>query len=114
MPSGASVKAVEASDSSLAVAIPPATTTSTSTSGATSIGELASTITSDFSGLTTIITAGSYLAGLAFATASIAKFKTHKDNPTQIPIGTPIAMLFIAAALLFIPTIETVASETTT
>ncbi len=27
------------------------------------------------------------------------------DNPTQIPIGTPIALVFIAAALLFIPSV---------
>jgi intracellular multiplication protein IcmD len=33
------------------------------------------------------------------------KFKQHKDNPTNIPIGTPIALVFIAAALLFLPSI---------
>jgi intracellular multiplication protein IcmD len=33
------------------------------------------------------------------------KFKQHKDNPTQTPIGTPIALVFIAAALLFLPSI---------
>ena len=27
------------------------------------------------------------------------------DNPIQIPIGTPIALVFIAAALLFIPSV---------
>jgi hypothetical protein len=27
------------------------------------------------------------------------------DNPTQIPIGAPIALTFIAAALLFIPSV---------
>jgi hypothetical protein len=27
------------------------------------------------------------------------------DSPTQIPIGTPIALVFIAAALLFIPSV---------
>lgn len=35
----------------------------------------------------------------------IVKFKTHRDNPTQIPIGTPITLVFIAAALQFAPTI---------
>lgn len=35
-----------------------------------------------------------------------------KDKPTQIPVGTPIALLFIAAALLFLPSILGVAGET--
>lgn len=51
------------------------------------------------------ITAGSYVAGAAFAIAALLKYKQHKDNPTQTTIGTPIALLFIAAALLFIPSL---------
>nr|WP_241030200.1 type IV secretion protein IcmD [Legionella anisa] len=70
-----------------------------------SIGNMASTITSSFTNLTKLITAGSYLAGLGFSIGAIMKFKQHKDNPTQIPIGTPIALVFIAAALLFLPSI---------
>jgi intracellular multiplication protein IcmD len=53
-----------------------------------------------------------YLAGLGFAIGAIMKFKQHKDNPTQIPIGTPIALIFIAAALLFLPSILGVAGST--
>jgi hypothetical protein len=37
---------------------------------------------------------------------AIIHFKQHKDVPTQIPIGTPISLEFIAAALLFLPTIN--------
>jgi intracellular multiplication protein IcmD len=37
---------------------------------------------------------------------AILHFKQHKDGPTQIPIGTPISLEFIAAALLFLPTIN--------
>ncbi|KTD05648.1 type IV secretion protein IcmD [Fluoribacter gormanii] len=73
--------------------------------GAMSIGGMASTITGSFTNLTKLITAGSYLAGLGFSIGAIMKFKQHKDNPTQIPIGTPIALVFIAAALLFLPSI---------
>lgn len=40
------------------------------------------------------------------------KFKQHKDNPTQVPIGTPIALVFIAAALLFLPSILSVTGST--
>lgn len=49
------------------------------------------------------ITGAAFLVGLGFALGAVLKFKAHKDNPTQIPIGTPIALLFIAVALLFLP-----------
>lgn len=66
-------------------------------------GYMASTLVGNFPAIARLITGASFLAGLGFAFASIMKFKQHKDNPTQIPIGTPIAMLFIAVALLFLP-----------
>lgn len=53
----------------------------------------------------TVISWGSYLAGLAFAIGAIMKFKQHKDNPSNIPIGTPIALLFVAVALIFLPSL---------
>ncbi|QMT60965.1 type IV secretion protein IcmD [Legionella sp. PC997] len=68
-----------------------------------SLGEMAETITGSFTNLAKLITAGAYLAGLGFSIGAIMKFKQHKDNPTQIPIGTPIALVFISAALLFLP-----------
>ena len=51
-------------------------------------------------------------ASMGLAIESITKFKAHKDNPTQIPIGTPIALLFVSAALLFAPSVLTTAGET--
>jgi intracellular multiplication protein IcmD len=76
------------------------------------LGGMASTITGSFEQLTKLITAASYLAGLGFSIGAIMKFKQHKDNPTQIPIGTPIALVFISAALLFLPSILDVAGAT--
>ena len=72
---------------------------------ADTLGSVAGQIGSSFGAVTSLITGGSYIAGLAFAVGAIMKFKQHKDNPTQIPIGTPIALLFIAAALLFFPSV---------
>ena len=40
------------------------------------------------------------------------KFKAHKDNPTQIPVGTPVALMFVAAALIFLPSMFEVAGGT--
>ena len=76
------------------------------------IGGVAKTIISNFGALARLITAGSYIAGFAFSVGAILKFKAHKDNPTQIPIGTPIALIFIAAALIFLPSIFTTAGHT--
>ncbi|KTD13338.1 type IV secretion protein IcmD [Legionella jamestowniensis] len=76
------------------------------------LGNMASSITGSFTSVAKLITAGSYLAGLGFSIGAIMKFKQHKDNPTQIPIGTPIALVFIAAALLFLPSILGVTGQT--
>lgn len=81
-------------------------------STSTQIGEIASNVTGNFDEVAQLITAESYIAGSAFAAASILKFKSHKDNPTQIPIGTPIALVAVAAALLFLPTILSTAGAT--
>lgn len=76
------------------------------------LGKVAEKITGTFENVAKLITAGSYIAGLGFSIGAIMKFKQHKDNPTQITIGTPIALLFIAAALLFLPSILDVAGGT--
>jgi intracellular multiplication protein IcmD len=76
------------------------------------IGSVASNITTNLAAISKLITAGSYVAGMAFAVGAIVKFKAHKDNPTQIPIGTPIALLFVGAALIFIPTVFKVSGGT--
>lgn len=109
VPSGVQVTAVESSEDDLVVAVPPAATSSSSDQ---TLGSVAENIESNFASLTTLITAGSYLAGLGFSIGATMKFKQHKDNPTQIPIGTPIALVFIAAALLFLPTILSTAGQT--
>ncbi len=76
------------------------------------IGAMASQITSSFASVTKLITAMSYLAGLGFAVGSIIKFKAHKDNAAQVPIGQPIGLLLVAAALLFLPSILNVVGQT--
>lgn len=84
----------------------------TAFAGTMTIGSVAANITDTMSSLAKLITAGSYVAGFGFAVGAILKFKAHKDNPTQIPVGTPIALIFIAAALIFLPTIFGVSGVT--
>lgn len=76
------------------------------------VGSVAATLTGNLANVARLITAASYVAGMAFAVGAVVKFKAHKDNPTQIPIGTPIALLFVGAALIFIPTVFKVSGAT--
>jgi intracellular multiplication protein IcmD len=76
------------------------------------IGSVAKQVTGTFGALAKLITAAAYVAGLGFAVGAVLKFKQHKDNPTQIPIGTPIALIFIAAALIFLPSIFGITGQT--
>jgi intracellular multiplication protein IcmD len=69
------------------------------------LGEMAESITSSLTNITKMITATSYLAGLGFSIGAVMKFKQHKDNPTQVPIGTPILMFVLGAGLIFLPSI---------
>lgn len=81
-------------------------------SDSSSVGTIASAITTNLESMAKLVTAGSYVAGLGFSVASIAEFKAHKDNPTQIPVGTPAALVAVSAALLYLPTIMSVAGQT--
>lgn len=74
---------------------------------ASGIGAVAATAKSNLGALAQLITAGSYVAGMALGVAAIVKFKAHKENPTQTPISGGIALLFVSAALLFIPSVFT-------
>ncbi len=76
------------------------------------IGAIAETAKTNLGAIAELITAGSYVAGMGFAVAAVTGFKAHKDNPTQSPISKPIALLFVAAALLFIPSVFSSAGGT--
>lgn len=52
----------------------------------------------------TFVKDASAAISIADATAAIAKFKSGSVSGS-IPVGTPIALLFVAAVLLFVPSI---------
>jgi|WetSurMetagenome_2_1015567.scaffolds.fasta_scaffold203176_2 intracellular multiplication protein IcmD len=70
---------------------------------ASDIPGIASQVTSSFQSIGSLMAATAYLAGFALTIAAIFKFKQHKDNPTQIPMGTPVALLILGIALIFLP-----------
>ena len=69
------------------------------------IGAIAANVTGNLTNIAKLITAGSYVAGMGFAVGAIAKFKQYKENPQQMPLSTPLVLLFIGVGLIFIPAI---------
>ena len=76
------------------------------------LGGMASNIIASLTSVTKLITAGAYIAGMGFAMSAILKFKAHKDNAQQTPIGTPIGLTFVAAALIFLPSLLSITGQT--
>ena len=76
------------------------------------IGGVATQVTGNLAAIAKLITAGAYVAGFAFVVGAIVKFKAHKDNPTQVSIGIPIALLFVGAALIFVPSVFSTTGST--
>lgn len=69
------------------------------------IAGIANTVTGTFASIGKLMTATAYLAGFGLTIAAIFKFKQHKDNPQQVTMGTPITMLLVGIALIFLPNI---------
>jgi intracellular multiplication protein IcmD len=67
------------------------------------LGTLANNVTKSFESIGRLMIAAAYIGGFGLTVAAIFKFKQHKDNPTQIPVGTPIALLVIGIILVFLP-----------
>ena len=69
---------------------------------AVTVNDIADNIIGQLGAAKDLVIYGAYSAGLGFLVATFYKFKQHKDNPTQVPIGNPITMLAIAVLLLFL------------
>ena len=68
---------------------------------ADTFSDMATNLSSQFTAIGQLMTGTAYIAGIGFGISAIFKFKQHKDNPTQVPVGTPLTMLAISAALMF-------------
>ena len=75
------------------------------------IGGMAGTLNKNLTNVANLIGSVAYVAGMGFGVAAVFKFKQHRDSPTQIPIGTPFAMLGVAVALIYIPSLLTEAGS---
>lgn len=66
----------------------------------------------DFSAIANLMGGFAYVMGLAFGVAAVLKFKQHRDSPTQVQIGHPIAYLATSVGLVFFPSLVTESAET--
>jgi intracellular multiplication protein IcmD len=78
----------------------------------TDICSLTANIQTQLTPIINLIVAGCYVAGTGFTAGAIFKFKAHKDNPTQNPMGTAVMYLFVGIALLFLPSMVNILSNT--
>ena len=75
------------------------------------ISTMAASITTQVNAIANLLSISAYIAGVGFALSGILQFKTHKENPQQVPLSKPIVMILIAAALLFLPSVLTIAGN---
>lgn len=76
------------------------------------LGDMADSVTKSFSQFGKMMIGLAYVSGIGFGISAVFKFKQHKDNPTQIPISTPFALLGVSCLLVFLPGIYTPAGAT--
>lgn len=67
------------------------------------LGDVAQRLACEMPSIDRFIIAIAYISGVGFGVAAIFKFKQVKDNPTQIPISTPFALLAVSTMLVFLP-----------
>jgi intracellular multiplication protein IcmD len=78
---------------------------------AADVSSIATTAITQMNAIAKLLSVASYVAGVGFAMAGILQFKAHKEAPTQTPLSKPVVMLLVAACLLFLPTILSVAGS---
>ena len=100
IPSGITIKVLEATSTMNYLVIAPAVTITAADQAEAATAAEAHGLTN----LAKIITAGSYAAGLAFAAGAGLKPKGPHADIGKKSIDTPIALEIAAAALLFVPT----------
>jgi hypothetical protein len=67
------------------------------------VGQVATNFEQSFTSFGKLIVAISYSGGVGFGIAAVYKFKQYKDNPTQIPVSTPFALMIVSVLMVFLP-----------
>jgi intracellular multiplication protein IcmD len=64
-----------------------------------------------FQGIFKLIFAFAYVSGVGLLVAAVFKLKQVKDNPTQIPISTPMVLFLCAGLSMYLPSLIVPAGE---
>lgn len=80
-----------------------AATYHSSTTG--NLSTLSKAVTEQISAIALLLSVTAYVTGVGFALAGILQFKTHKENPQQIPLSKPVVSLIVSTCLLFLPNV---------
>lgn len=75
------------------------------------IGEMLNNLVTHMGDVRNLMMIVTIIAGFSIVITSIFKFKQVKDNPTQIPIGTPFSLLAVGVMLIFLPQLIKPAAE---
>ena len=83
-----------------------------STLALANIGDMAQSINSTFTQISSLIGGLAYMVGLIFVVFGLFKFKQHRDNPQQVQIGTCFTLVGIGVLLIFLPNLITQSGST--
>jgi intracellular multiplication protein IcmD len=75
------------------------------------ISAVVTSITVQVNAIANLLSIVAYIAGVCLFLSGILQFKTHKENPQQVPLSKPIVIIMVASALLFLPTVLTIAGN---
>lgn len=73
---------------------------------AVSLGDVANNLLGPTRGITELMYGVSYVAGAGMLVMALMQYKAHRDNPSQVRLGTPIAFLIFGLIFIFIPLVS--------
>ena len=76
------------------------------------VNEIADNIINQLGAGNKMIVLLAYVSGLGFLVLSFFKFKQHKDNPAQNPIGNPLTIMLIGLLLIYLANLSIPLGET--
>ena len=76
------------------------------------VGQMASNVSSNFSAMADLLSGGSYLAGAGFGIKSAMAFKMHAEDARQHKLSTAMVLALVSGSLLALPTFLSTGSDT--
>jgi intracellular multiplication protein IcmD len=73
---------------------------------AVSLGDIANNLLTPTSGITQLMYGVSYVAGAGMIIMALTQYKAHRDNPSQVRLGTPVAFFIFGVVFLMIPIVS--------